>query len=342
MARAGATAIKLRNLKAPRQRGELARLRVLKGPDRGVAYVLTNTRASIGRGDENDITIGDLKASRLHAEISASAQGWLVRDLGSANGILHNGTQCREALVRLSDLVTVGETVLEFIPGNAPDAVLLAPPRDETQVNAVISGKPVAKAQARSLSDPFGFQSGSQPPQGAAAASTGSKKAIRLGLAAAAALVVVFASEFVSNSPQGQKKERKPSKEGQPSDLASLLPKLDKAPVSRNAEMFFKQGFREYRERNYIRALNQFDLVLQLVPDHEGARRYRENARIEIEEEVKQHLERGRKAFSTGRLREARGHYEAVLRLLNSDQANPSYQEAKDLLTEVQSELEAG
>ena len=51
-----------------RQAGELARFRVAKGPDRGSIFVLRDSRVTIGRGEDSDIMIGDLKASRFHAE----------------------------------------------------------------------------------------------------------------------------------------------------------------------------------------------------------------------------------------------------------------------------------
>ena len=69
------------------------------------------------------------------------------------------------------------------------------------------------------------------------------------------------------------------------------------------------------------------------------ARRYRDNARLAIEDEVKTHLERGKKDFAAGKLRDARGHYEAILRLLFSDQSNPAYAEAKGQLEKVRSEM---
>ena len=152
----------------------------------------------------------------------------------------------------------------------------------------------------------------------------------KLALVGVLALAAVFGGDLLTGKPEpSAKKTRKVAGvESGPVDLASLMPKLEKPVTSRNAEMFFRQGFREYRARNYIRALNQFELVLQMDPDHEMARRYRDNARLAIEDEVKTHLERGKKDFAAGKLRDARGHYEAILRLLFSDQSNPAYAEA--------------
>ncbi|MBU6376691.1 MAG: hypothetical protein KGQ59_11885, partial [Bdellovibrionales bacterium] len=168
-----------------------------------------------------------------------------------------------------------------------------------------------------------------------------SKKIVRLALVGVVVLGVVFGMEFL-DPKQPQKKQRQiSSAEAEPSDLASLLPKIEKPATSKSAEMFFKQGFREYREGNYLRARNQFELVLQLTPDHDLARRYRDNARIAIEEEVREHLEYGKKTLDSGKLRQSRAHYEAILRLLHTDQTNPAYIEAKDQLEKVRTEMGA-
>ncbi|MBU6376833.1 MAG: FHA domain-containing protein, partial [Bdellovibrionales bacterium] len=128
MANIASVVFKFKSLTLARQRGELARLRVIKGPDRGTCFVLVNTRATIGRGEENQILIGDLKASRIHAEVTASPSGWIVKDLGSANGILYNGVQTRQSRLRTLDRITIGETTLEFLGSDASDQLMLSAP----------------------------------------------------------------------------------------------------------------------------------------------------------------------------------------------------------------------
>ena len=339
MAKNSGVAIKLKSYAVPRQRGELARFRVIKGPDQGAAFIVVNTRATIGRGDENDVVIGDLKASRLHAELSASPTGWMIRDLGSANGILHNGVQARQASMKTRDLVTVGETVLEFMGAEATDQLLAGERVEELVPSGSGKNGSPSVSPPRSLSDPFGLKRAS-----AAAAATpqaGSKKVVKLAIVGGIAAIAMIGWELMVPPPSNKKKPARQvsGSSAEPQDLASLMPKLDKPPTSKYAEMFYMQGFREYRERNYIRALSQFELVLQLAPDHEMARRYRDNSRLAIEEEVRTHLELGKKDFTAGKLRKARAHYEAILRLLNTDQTNPSYIEAKDQLERVKSEM---
>ena len=55
--------------------------------------------AIIGRGAYSDIRIDDSTVSRRHAEISCGSDGvWRIHDLGSANGILHDGELLRGEL----------------------------------------------------------------------------------------------------------------------------------------------------------------------------------------------------------------------------------------------------
>jgi len=77
---------------------------------------LSNDRVSIGKGDENDLTIeGDDTVSRLHAVLDRFAAGWCVTDLGSSNGTFVNGERILAARrLRHGDELRVGATKLLF------------------------------------------------------------------------------------------------------------------------------------------------------------------------------------------------------------------------------------
>lgn len=328
-----------------RQTGELARLRVTAGPDAGWTYVLTSSQVTIGRGDENDIQISDLKASRRHAEFIFINGTWNIRDLGSANGVMHNGRATRATPIRTGDQVGMGETLMEFLAADAATMMLQAPPRDPAQVMAANSAfdqqrqKVLALGGGKLPSIP-----GMAPPlmPQAPRPSGGSsllqnKRVLIYG--GAALLLAIFALV-----PAGPPKKKSAKKNEETRDLASYLPGNATAPgpASRAAEMFFKSGFREYNNGNYLRARSQFETVLQMQPDHALARLYASNCNVKIENLVKEHLKRGRKAFTAGKNKEARGHYEAVQRLLFRDQANPNFVEARDQLAEVNKAMRGG
>jgi hypothetical protein len=127
-------AVRLRQPNPPRQQGEGCRIKVVKGPDAGTVFIVTGSIATIGRGEENDIVLSDLKSSRLHAELRHLAEGWQILDMGSANGVLVNGQGVKSAVAKDGDLVQVGETVFEFVSAGAATVFLTAPPKTPVQL----------------------------------------------------------------------------------------------------------------------------------------------------------------------------------------------------------------
>jgi predicted component of type VI protein secretion system len=73
-------------LREPDPRRGAARLRV---GDR--TELLGSDGAVIGRSREADVVIDDPNVSRRHAEVRPSGGSWIVRDLGSTNGVKVNG-----------------------------------------------------------------------------------------------------------------------------------------------------------------------------------------------------------------------------------------------------------
>jgi hypothetical protein len=77
-------------------------------------YELTMTRTVIGRGEQADIRLDDTKASRKHASILYSGSEFRVRDEGSGNGTLLNGSKVVEYALRDGDELLVGDSLLRF------------------------------------------------------------------------------------------------------------------------------------------------------------------------------------------------------------------------------------
>ena len=314
--------MRFKQLSVGRQIGEQARFKVVQGPDYGATYVITGPKALIGRGEENDVVISDLKASRVHAELSAIAGGWIVRDKGSANGILHNGRATREAKIVIGDTVTLGETTLEFSTSEAGTQMLVAPPRSMEQ----IQGDQASLNQRKKKLGAMGIFSGGDTSTSTPGTPAAQKNKRLLLLGGVAALGLLF---FLGEDPPAKKSKKKGT---DPKNLAAFLPDV---PYNKEVDMIFKDGLREYFSKNYSRARTQFETVLQISPGHNLATLYLENCAKEVESEIKVHLEYGKKAFDAGKLRDARGHYARVMRLLHKDQSNPAYIESKEQLEKV-------
>jgi len=69
----------------------------------------------VGRAESNDLVLRETSVSRRHAMLSPSLEGsWMVRDLGSANGIFLNGKNVKETALKDGDVLNIGEYSLRY------------------------------------------------------------------------------------------------------------------------------------------------------------------------------------------------------------------------------------
>ena len=319
--------LKFKNTDVARQSGELARVRVIFGTDQGAIHVITVPKATIGRGEDNEILLPDLKASRKHAEFIFDGAQWGLKDLGSANGLLVNGQLTRQTLLRSGDHIQVGESVVEFLNGEASTQMLKAPIKEVQQIQQEHAVLNQHRAHVRSLGTLGGASSTDSSPEASA-------KKKKFKMIAIAVIGIVGLMLFLDDPPKG-KKGKKKKDEVKERDLASYMPDAEYEALNKTAAPFMREGLRELRERNFLRARLQFETVLQMAPGHPLATLLLQNSITAIDDEIKRHLERAKKTEDIGKLRESRSHYEAVLRLLYRDQANPHYIEAKENLEKV-------
>jgi len=72
----------------------------------------------IGRSRECDVVLDDAGVSRRHVEIRPEGEGWVLRDLGSTNGVLVDGREVREAHVLVGgERIGLGSTEIVFEVG---------------------------------------------------------------------------------------------------------------------------------------------------------------------------------------------------------------------------------
>jgi DNA-binding NtrC family response regulator len=113
--RGGATRI-IRGLGGDRLEVRAARVRVVRGPDKGKELVLGKSMdAIIGTDPACELDLTDNSVSRRHAELRAEPDGYVLTDLASTNGIRLGGARVPSAVLD-GDGVTfsLGETDLAF------------------------------------------------------------------------------------------------------------------------------------------------------------------------------------------------------------------------------------
>jgi hypothetical protein len=84
----------------------------------GRAILLGSSGALVGRSRECDVVIDDENVSRRHAEVRPSGGAWIVRDLGSTNGVKVNGQRITGAQsLRPGDRIEIGLSTLTYEEG---------------------------------------------------------------------------------------------------------------------------------------------------------------------------------------------------------------------------------
>jgi ABC-type multidrug transport system ATPase subunit len=106
---------------------------------------------TIGRDPANALIVDDLMASRRHAELRPTADGYEVADLGSQNGTFVNGVRVSVAPVQFGDTISVGSTSLMFGPGG------LAVAQTRAGVSYAAAGLRVSTPQGKVILDGISF-----------------------------------------------------------------------------------------------------------------------------------------------------------------------------------------
>lgn len=288
-------------------------LETMEGENQGDIYSLGREKITLGRQEDNDIVLKSDSVSRHHAEIERQENGqYVVRDLGSKNGIVVNGHVAESHILALGDILQVGIFVFRF---NGFPA---------SQEPAVVSGGELARA-------PLGLL----------------KSRKRLFIYGGVALLLVWLlSMQKSTSPEKEVasskslpesnwegainiEEPKFDEKGRAPTVAGLEdPTLTRAEQSleerpwsnsglREAEVYFRQGQKEYLNKNYHRAIENFQSSLTFYKDHQLARYYLRLSVFEAEKEAAENMDMGIRYFQSLQYSRAIYHFEQAKLLMN-------------------------
>lgn len=73
-------------------------------------------RLTVGRAAENDIQLDLLQISKHHAVFGRDAQGWILEDLRSTNGVYVNGRRITRCRLRATDVIQIGPFLFRLEP----------------------------------------------------------------------------------------------------------------------------------------------------------------------------------------------------------------------------------
>ena len=333
---------RFKQTEVPRQAGEFARLRVIKGPDVGATFVVKDNTFTVGRGDTVDIILADPKASRMHARLDYTESGWVVSDLGSANGIFFQGEFVRKFPLSSGAHFTLGGSVLEFLTSKESNRALSAPVLESADVEKLDIALAQQKVKVKNISKPVKIIESGPKKKTNPLLIVG---VIAFGMYQYPEVVrpylkeygLSFIADYLPGEPKkpvaAAKSAAKTPEENR--DLASFLPQTIAKDAEKASEQYFKQGFREYKVGHYLRAKESFELALQVNPAHSRAKHYIELSDKENEDEIKSLIQSASYSAWVGRRKEARGLYETAMRHLANNQDSPQYKTCENALKDL-------
>jgi beta propeller repeat protein len=150
---------------------------IVRSGGRVVEEIELKADLSIGRAEDNQLQVPDPKASRHHARIDRQESGYILTDLGSANGTKVNGIQIKGGhRLEHGDRIVIGDTELTYQEPSRSD--------QDTLTMAGLPPAVQAAATATKIAGPV--------PAPEAGAEQGPSRGLVIGLVAAA--VVLFAA----------------------------------------------------------------------------------------------------------------------------------------------------
>src|SRR5215831_18339205 len=103
-------------------------LEVVDGPDKGQRFLLPPDGAAvIGRGRSAQVRLTDLQVSREQCRLHSAADGLILTDTSSTGGTAVNGQRITEHVLRLGDVIDIGQTRLRVQESDVADLTTLPP-----------------------------------------------------------------------------------------------------------------------------------------------------------------------------------------------------------------------
>jgi serine/threonine protein kinase len=120
------------------------KLAVLSGPDEGRAFTLGSDPLLLGRSRATETHLLDPHVSRVHCQIQADGEAFVLLDFDSAGGTFVNGKRVSRHTLQPGDIVRIGDTRLQFVVEEAEGAQAKTPAQRVPPKPSVPAAPPVA------------------------------------------------------------------------------------------------------------------------------------------------------------------------------------------------------
>lgn len=316
----------LRNYKWPSLPGDYHRLVILTGDKKGTGYILSHGRIIIGRAPTAQICVGeDIKMSREHAEVIFVNGQYFITDLGSPNGIIVNDKKLKQTPLKQDDRIVIGQTVFKL------EHQYISPKEDGLEST---NNEPVETiAEIEQL-----------PPIPKIKQPVDKKKFIIYGVVAIAAAMLLFMDEQPNKDatgPDGNAETELQKEKDMKQNIQDYVAEYKKNQGIKNDEHTQKlmsvinDGLREAREKNYFRAINQFNLALIMDPNNAKASRYLDQVKNELEQSVKAIMLKAKWEHESLNYNAALVEYCSIIRIFQNQSENEYYINALDEIKKI-------
>ena len=333
--------------------GSLPFVEILSGDEKGRLIELVKERLTIGRNDSNDIIVKTDGVSRNHASLVNGQDGIRIQDTGSKNGILVNGSRQSDVLLQAGDIFQIGESVFRFgakkektsnnvdIPETLPEEPLAPPPLLEAPPvprGSFRGGKrvPLYLALLLFLGLAYWYSQDSAliPERKGASSQTENTPTNSTGVGDTKTVTESIESNKIPTPPTTLSPEVKWSEEN-----ASKLDWSDSG--IREAEQYFRKGARELSNQNYHRAIDSFQMALQIDKNHSGAQKYLGWSIQEAELEAKKNRDIAIRYYESLQYQRAIYYFQTVIALMAHKPLDPMVSQAEKYIEYSKRALEA-
>jgi pSer/pThr/pTyr-binding forkhead associated (FHA) protein len=310
MAMAEKMSVKMvKSVKAPKEPGTYYRLLCMTGKNKGFSYFLNSKRVVMGRSEKADIQVLDGKSSREHAELALVGDQYVLTDLGSQNGIVINDLKVSQHRLVNNDKIIIGQTVYRYNKLEIENKEVVAVDDDEDELEEYEEEE--TKKSSKKKEKP--------------------KKKNNIMVIAIVLLGVVFLLPE-EEAPRNTKRKGTAIGAVQNDVLkikASGNDGITDPEVRDKFRAFMHRGQREYRERNYFRAIEQFELALILVPGQVDAISYSEKAKEALDQYLKSLKSQAEQDRGALKYRSALNKYCTIISFLQNYPEDERYKAAE-------------
>lgn len=305
----------LKNFMKPKKQGQYKYLVCLTGDNKGISYYFTGDRIVMGRSDSCDIQVLDGRSSREHAELKLISDYYIITDLGSHNGVTVNDLKISQHQLVPSDNIVIGQTVYKYLELEVDEVKEITVKQEkEISVSDEKNEKPINKKE-----------------------NPNAKKKKLIIVALVASVVILL---LPTGKPKRKKKQNRKNSSIEKMNITKpVVYEIEDKDVRDKLQAFIHRGQREYRERNYFRAIEQFEMALILVPNHGQASFYLRKSQDSLRTHIKQMEVKATLETSSLRYKAAMNQYCSIISFLQNYPEDERYVRAEKNIAVLEEKL---